>query len=283
MSRDSGAPALARNGKWLKSRPASWRGLPAQSLHAPAHARRDEAGVGLSALYSLRPILPIAMSPLAIADGCRDAALAFCRGVCTGWTKRELAAWLKGPYAAVAGLVDVSIAPPIDAPPPSTIPPAMGLLADDHIRSLLEPAWRSAMSCMDSLCIGDADRYVDEAFRRGSLVEALTVRGELMLVPMHRGRLRLAQRVQSLLLADYLHRADDYVPDAGYCEACGVFLLGAAARQTLRCAAHRRQSGIVLKDGPGVVTVRGGAAGAAYEAAIEGDEDAIDVDLSELG
>lgn len=219
-----------------------------------------------AAPQSLRPLLPIAMSTAAIADGCRDAALSFCRGVQGGWTKRDLAAWLAGPYAAVARLVDAAVAPPVEASRPSTVPPAMDRLAAENIASLLDPAWDTVMACFEALSVGKPDAFLDEAFQRGSLAEAISVRGDIMFVPIHRPRLKLAHRVVSLVLADYLLRAQDYEDGLAFCDACDVVLLGPGAREAGYCTSHMRQSGIVTKE--------------ARERA-EAD-DSVDVDLSEL-
>ncbi len=198
--------------------------------------------------FKMRPILPLHMSPTTIADACRDAALAFCRGVSEGWTKRDLAAWLAGPYMAAASLVDVTVAPAIEDPPPSMRPPAMGLLDDENIAMLLDPAWQAAVTCIERLAAGDPDVLLEEAILRGSLVEALTVRGELMFVPLHRARLRLAVRVRSLLIADCMFRPQDYESAVAGCSVCGVILLGTGARERGLCGEHGRRSGIVPKE-----------------------------------
>lgn len=217
---------------------------------------------------ALRPVLPLSMSPRTIAEGCRDAALSFCRNACAGWTKQDLAAWLSGPYATVAGLVDVSVAPQILEVPSSRRPtmPPMARLADEEIAAILEPAWDQAMACVEALSRshgGAADVLIEDAFTRGSLVEAITVRGEVVIVPMHRPRLRLAARVQSLFIADFLFRSHDYEGELEGCSSCGVVLIGAGARENSLCGAHMRTSGIVASDPDGELT--------------------FDVDLSELG
>lgn len=198
--------------------------------------------------FKMRPILPLHMSPLTIADACRDAALAFCRGVSEGWTKRDLAAWLRGPYMAAASLVDATVAPAVEDPPPSMRPPSLGLLHDENIATLLDPAWQAAVTCIEGLAAGAPDTFLDEALLRGSVVEALTVRGELMFVPLHRGRLRLAVRVRSLFIADYMFRPGDYEGTLEACAVCGVVLLGAGAKESGVCGEHGRRSAIVPKD-----------------------------------
>lgn len=230
---------------------------------------------------AFRPLLAPGVTRDYVARSARDAALAFCRGASSGssepWTRRELAEWLTGPYQAVAGLVDHVIAHALDSMPPSTLssPRAAHAPTNETIASLLEPAARSAMACVEALACGDAatrEQHLHAAIERGSLVEAITLRGEVLLVPLHRPRMRLARRVCSLFLADFALRPDDYAACGGvlqHCAACGVVLLGPGALDLGLCGLHARRSGFVTRM-PGVADV-------------SEDELSVDVDLSDLG
>jgi hypothetical protein len=231
----------------------------AKSWGAHAHACERESSV-------FRPLLAPAVTSELLADASRDAALAFCRGVLGGWSKRELVAWLRGPYQGVAGLVDFIVAPPIDDAPPSTQPSPMLLPTDEDIASVVDGAFECAMDCVEALARGDGLPFFEEAIERGSLVEAITVRGEVLLVPLHRPRLRLARRLIALFLADYMLRPDDYRDIAHsfwQCDVCDVVLIGTGAREQGLCNLHARRSGIVFSNG-------------------ERPDDSVDVDLSDL-
>jgi len=160
------------------------------------------------------------------ADGCREAFVEFCRGVSRGWTKRDLALWLAGPYARVAHLVDA----PHDA---TQFAPASSLaaLTPSRISAILDPAWQEAVSCVEDLASGRGVRWLDEAFEHGSIVEAALDDEFSVFVPYHRPRLTLAVRVRSLVVADFLLRPEEFRGQVRACDECGVVLLGAARRR----------------------------------------------------
>ena len=132
-----------------------------------SEARADVIGPSFP---SFRPLLGRSVSSAFVAEACRDAVLSFLRGANGGWGKADLAAWLAGPYQAVAGLVDHFVAPVRDSIPPSTMPSPQHI-TDDRITNLLEPAARCALSCLEALARGEPDHYMKDALDRGSLIE----------------------------------------------------------------------------------------------------------------
>lgn len=234
-------------------------------------ANSSEAQVGAigEAFSSIRPLLGPGVTRDYVARSSRDAALAFCRGVRAGWTRRELADWLTGPYQTVAGLVDHVVAPPLVSMPPSTNR-STEIVTDETVAALLESAATSALACVEAIVRGEGDRYVEAARERGGLVDAVTLRGDVLVVPLHRPRMRLARRVCTLFLADYVLRPDDYADCKGrleFCGVCGVVLLGAGAIEHGLCGLHARRSGVVSR--------------LAEDAEREADL-SVDVDLSDL-
>jgi hypothetical protein len=204
-------------------------------------AEHDDSGMTLYAA------LPKGVFVDEIVDGCREAFVSFCRGVASGWTKRDLASWLAGPYARVARLVDWG-------PPASSLmrtsPKAMALLNADRIGALLDPAWQGAISCIEALAAGTAQPF-DEALARGSVIEAMTADDQVLWVPMHMPGLPLAVRVRSLIVADYLMRPEDYEGDVIACGECGMALLGRVARRRGYCLDHVFNSDVrLLGDAP---------------------------------
>lgn len=191
------------------------------------------------------PLLPEGVDADHIAEACRSAALAFCRGVSAGWTKRNLAEWLVSDYEdACLTLRESRLPPPmLLARPP---------IDEDRILQLIDPAWQGAVTCIEDFAAGAEARHLDEALARGSIVEAWTTEGTSLFVPLNRPGLPLAIRVRSLLVADFLIRPEDYEGDIRVCSDCGVVLLGAFARERGLCEDHLRMSGIAPSMGAGL-------------------------------
>ena len=189
-----------------------------------------------------------------VADACRHAALAFLRGVASGWSKRELAEWLLGPYEAAT----VVGAPP--SVPPSIAPPSMDAAAADRVLRLLTVTRGEARACVHDFAIGREAPHLDEAFAKESIAAAWTqpAEGEVDLdaeddtrasvfVPVNRPGLALGVRVRSLFVVDFLIRPEDYEGDLRECRACGVVLLEPWSRSRRLCDLHVRDSGTVPK------------------------------------
>jgi hypothetical protein len=191
------------------------------------------------ALKPRRPLLPEGLTAFDVSDACREGFISFCRGVAQGWTKRDLATWLVGPYARIARLVDAPLM--VDDPPPASRT-ELSRLATNRIGGLLDPAWQDAVTCLEALVEGRGVDYIDEAFALGTLVEAETVDGQAMFVPVHRPRLLLAVRVRSLIVADFLLSPADFAGDVQTCVDCNVILLGEAARRRGHCLDHLMNS-----------------------------------------
>jgi hypothetical protein len=176
-------------------------------------------------------LVPDGVDPSDIADGCREAFVEFCRGVASGWTKRDLALWLAGPYARVARLIDTHE----DENRASA--EALAAVTPSRISELLDPAWQDAVSCVEDLARGIGVRWLDEAFEHGSVIEAALDDEYSVFVPHHRPRLTLALRVRSLIVADFLLRPEEYRGEVRACNECGVVLLGIARRRG-QCLDH---------------------------------------------
>lgn len=185
-------------------------------------------------------LLPHGVTPDEVGDACRRAALSFCRGVAGGWSKRELAEWLVGPYEAATLSVRESL-----LPPPSGVRGRRVAIEEWRILKLVDPAWQGAMRCIEDFGQSAEARHLDEAFERGSIGSAWTSCGTSMFVPLNRAGLPLAIRVRSLLVVDFLLRPEDYDGDVSDCNECGVVLLGQWARRRGHCEEHARTSQIV--------------------------------------
>ena len=186
------------------------------------------------------PKVPEGITPDDVAYACRRAALAFCRGVSAGWTKRDLAEWLVGMYDDAALTVGESLLPP----PMNAEPRARPTLDENRILGLVDPAWQEAVTCIEDFARGAESRHLDEALHRGSIVEAWTDSGESLFVPVNRAGLPLAVRVRSLLVVDFLLRHEDYAGDIRVCGECSVVLLGQWAKNRGHCEDHIRHSDV---------------------------------------
>lgn len=149
--------------------------------------------------------------PAIFADECRQAALTFMEGTAPSaqmWSKRDLAMWLTGPYRALtASHVDA------DAAPPSS-----GRLTEHSLASLMEEARAEVLVNLADLRDGEWAPVTD-AMREGRIHSTRSA-GELVWIPIHRPGLRLAGRVLSLFLVDYLFAADPYESALNICTRC---------------------------------------------------------------
>lgn len=187
------------------------------------------------------PRVPEGITADDVADACRRAALAFCRGASAGWTKRDLAEWLVGMYEDAALSVGESMLPP---PMEMAAKPSRPPLDEHRILGVVDPAWQEAVTCVEDFARGAESRHLDEALHRGSIVEAWTEDGDSMFVPVNRAGLPLAVRVRSLLVVDFLLRPEDYEGDIRVCGECSVVLLGQWTRNRGHCEEHIRRSDV---------------------------------------
>ncbi len=156
-----------------------------------------------------------------VADACRDAALAF---AWSGhfWTKRELAEWLVGPYARA--VIAIRWGLPTQTPIGRTSqPPASGVHAVSRshradgsipaasIARLLASAHAEILDLLRQVWSWRNDAsFAREAIDEGLVAGVIDERGAIGYAPIDTPRMRLADRVRSLFLADYLTRPEAY-------------------------------------------------------------------------
>jgi hypothetical protein len=140
-----------------------------------------------------------------VAEACRNAALGFALNAQQGWGRPELARWLVGPYAEavaatrslrVSGTRAAVVHRPVEE---DTIQELLGTTRTEVLELLrAAPTWtHDGASVRASLDEGLVAGIVDEA-------------SDLGFAPLDSGRMRLAARVRSLFIADYLTRPRDY-------------------------------------------------------------------------
>jgi hypothetical protein len=182
-----------------------------------------------------------------LADSCRYAALAFLNGTLAGWGKKELGAWLSGPYADVARR-----SPRYSEPPPSSaLGPRPGgrEIAPYAVSRVMREAQDEVVEVLRQLAqpeggvswvFGAVDRLVEHTFDGG--IETVA-----QWVPVAPSRMRLADRVLSLVAVDYLSRPEDYESLLFVCSRCTLVGFDAAARARGVCRVHA-VSGIRFRD-----------------------------------
>ncbi|WP_146652163.1 hypothetical protein [Labilithrix luteola] len=182
--------------------------------------------------------LPERTGSLAIARACRETALAFVHES-SYWGKAELAMWLMGPYAQLTQYVSNSARRHgTDSPRP------VPLLREIDAR-MVERVVRSARTEVIETMKQTADAEGGASFAFTMMSAGFVVRCEDEghvpgWVPTTDAR-RLADRVLSLLAADYLARTSDYENELSVCRHCGAIDFDAGIRDRGIC--HRHGSG----------------------------------------
>jgi hypothetical protein len=146
-----------------------------------------------------------------VARACRRAALLFMNGVASGWSKRDLAGWLLGPYKeATRHSAWDRMWPPMDPTPDMT--------SALRISELMELV-RIAIAAM----LADAPlrraTFVTDAIRSRAIQPARSQAGVLW-IPVDAPRMGLERRVLALFAVDCLARPEDYSNHLNVCHHC---------------------------------------------------------------
>lgn len=185
--------------------------------------------------------LPETTGATALADACRATALAFLNES-DRWGKAELAMWLMGPYAQLTQYVS-----PFSRRRNGENTRAVPLLREIDAR-MVERVIKSARDEVVATLArtGEAEGGTSFAFTMlaSGFVARCEDRGRVTgWVPTSDAR-RLADRVLSLLAADYLARPADYETALVMCTQCTVIEFDAIAQ--LRGICHRHASGMFM-------------------------------------
>jgi hypothetical protein len=186
-----------------------------------------------------------------VAAECRAAWQELMDGIAEGWDKTDLALWLTGPYARATRHrergerhfdVDRS-----------------ALIPDDTIESLLTRVRGQTLAELETIVLDKGAFARAQAVADHGLVRrALDKTGTWTWIPIDGSRMRLRERVLSLLVADWLD--DPLAWRALYvCHRCESVTFDEGARKIGHCARHRRLSGFVVKEEDAPDTLRGGA------------------------
>lgn len=152
--------------------------------------------------------LPGSVTVTDVADACRSALCQFL--ALTSGEKRALSEWLVGPYARATSYVPRRR--PTSIPPASSRrPEAVPLSQPERIEDLVVTSQRDAHATIAAALQGGSEALVE---RLPSLVHVHRVEdafGAHGFAPIDAPRMRLNDRVLSLILADFLTRPDDFM------------------------------------------------------------------------
>jgi hypothetical protein len=182
---------------------------------------------------SSSPPLVLALSARArvrsFADGCRIAALDFVNRVAPSGDKAVLADWLRGPYRAHVVVLARSHTRRLT--PASVMP---GTLE----RLLAQTRLDVGVGLLRARDAEDGVSFAYSALAAGHVYRCQDVEGAQGWVPVAHPRMRLADRVLSLVAADYLLRPEDYDKALYTCANCGLMEFDAKRAALGVCRAH---------------------------------------------
>ena len=182
--------------------------------------------------------LPPGVAVHAVADGCREAVLVFVAGTVGGWGPADLDAWLTSSYRSTIHVV----------PRATRSMRGAGVDLGGAFETSIVEASGLTRALLASCGGGRAPAFIAQMVELGFVVGAEDERGAIGWVPVDDVAMTLADRVASLLAADFLTRPNDYRAVA-VCEECG-----AVSFEWTACCEHvsevdARESELVRRDG----------------------------------
>jgi hypothetical protein len=169
-----------------------------------------------------------------VADSCRYGAISFLNGVLAAWGKPELAAWLAGPYRDVTRYAREAL----DLAATRTVV-ARRSIAPYAIDRVMREAHDEVLAVLRTLAQPDGGIAFAFSALGGSLVgRCRDDAGDPGWIPVSPTRMRLADRVLSLVAVDYLTRPEEYESALAVCATCRVVAFDSAARARSLCRVH---------------------------------------------
>jgi hypothetical protein len=173
--------------------------------------------------------LPTRSLVASFTDGCRQAALDFVNRVAVTNDKEALAEWLRGPYRTHVVTLARSRTYRVGAA--SVVPSALEKL-------LAQARLEVSMNLLRTRDPEDGVGFGYSALAAGLVYRAQDATGAMGWVPVAQPRMRLTDRVLSLVAADYLLRSADYETQLYTCATCGITGFDAEGAKLGLCDAH---------------------------------------------
>jgi hypothetical protein len=170
----------------------------------------------------------------------RAAAAEFIRGTSLGWGRRDLARWLVCHYSPCL-VSDATVHPDGHAAAVSaSLSAASSGLDDERVEQLILDARSSVLRMLADLAWpSQAMAIAQSAIGSGSVIEMRDRLGNRSWAPVGRKRMRLADRVASLFIADALNTPQDY-RNVSMCRDCGDLGFSAPIAHLSWCERARR-------------------------------------------
>lgn len=167
--------------------------LPA--IQRTGHRHRAPSGLRLAAFTP---------APMSRLDRVRSAGAAFVRGTTQGWGRRDLADWLLCHYAPCA-------ATPFYPERTDTPPDGERTVDEAALEPIIFEARARVLRLLGELVVPwQASPVARLAVASGIVVSQRDERGGVAYSPVALKRMRFAERVASLFIADYLNRPSEY-------------------------------------------------------------------------
>lgn len=145
-----------------------------------------------------------------VADACREALVSFFADVAPSGSARAIAAWLAGPYAN-------AVLPTTRFDIPS------GRVDRGRLLDVIDAARTEVAFTMRSLVSEEVGMHFSmHAATSGWVVQFSDLRGNAGFMPIDLAKMRLRDRVLSLMAADYMARSVSYARDLHVCDTCDV-------------------------------------------------------------
>lgn len=179
--------------------------------------------------------LPDQTGSMAIADDCRAAALAFLNES-SHWGKAELAMWLMGPYGQLTQYV--SQYSRRRSGEFARQAPLLREIDARMVHRVIKNAYDEVMAAIERTCDPEGGASFAFTMLAAGFVARCEDHGHVAgWVPTSDAR-RLADRVLSLIAADYLARPADYDTDLAVCSTCKTVEFDAVSRSRGICPRH---------------------------------------------
>jgi hypothetical protein len=144
-------------------------------------------------------VLPLGVEVRSVALECRSAALALLRG--SAWGKRELATWLVSRYRPLASFAKAGAGAGEDAPLSAPVASSRGGASVGALAGVILEAKQRTLGAIQAAVALETSIPVEELENVARVQDLLGERGW---VPVDRPRMRLADRVVSLVTAHRL-------------------------------------------------------------------------------
>jgi hypothetical protein len=175
--------------------------------------------------------LPARARVASFAEGCRAAVLDFVNCVSVQADKQLLADWLRGPYRRHVVAIARAYTTRVEA---TTV------MAGALEKLLVQTRQQLIVTLERARSPEDGVGFAFTALASNYVYRCQDVTGAQGWVPVAHPRMRLFDRVTSLIAADYLLNGDVYEEQLFTCAACGLVAFDAAAKERGVCCEHTR-------------------------------------------